>query len=110
MSGTFAVLPVLNGQLPNAQGDLYVSPVGVSTYLKQVLLYNENAAAQTIQLWLFPSGGTAALFRQLVLSQNESAQLLEDGESITLSGGDTLQAMTTTAAAVDYTLTGVTET
>ena len=110
MSGNFTPLPVSNGQLPNSQASILVCPSGINYYLKQFFLYNENAASQTIQLWLFPNGGVAELFRQLVLGQNESAQVLEEGESITLTPGDAIQAITTTASAVDYTFTGVQET
>jgi hypothetical protein len=108
VSGNFAVIPIQNGQLPTAQAPLYTSPQ--VTYVKQLLLYNENAASQTIQLWLIPFGGTAALIRQLVLAQNESAEVLEEAESFTLSAGDAIAAATTTAAAVDYTVLGVQET
>lgn len=110
MSGNFTPLPISNGQLPNAQASLIVAPGGTNYYLKQFFLYNENATLQTIQLWLFPNGGAAELYKQLQLAQNESADILEHGESITLTPGDAIQAVTTTAAAVDYHFTGVQET
>lgn len=110
MSGNFTPLAPINGQIPNAQASLIVCPSGTNYYLKQFYLFNENAALQTIQLWLFPNGGTAVLFKQLQLAQFESADILQDSESITLTGGDAVQGVTTTAAAVDYTFTGVQET
>lgn len=110
MSGTFTPLPVLNGQLPTTQGIIALCPPGTNDYVKQLYLFNNNAATQTIFLYLVSSGGTQTTWHRIVLAQNESAHVLEDGESVTLTPGDSIQAITTTASAVDYTITGVQET
>lgn len=110
MSGNFAPLPVSNGQLPNSQANILVCPPGTFYYVKQFFLFNHNTTVETIQLFLVPNGGTASSLPQLQLAQNQSAQVLEEAESITLTPGDAIQAVTTTAAMVDYTFTGVQET
>ena len=110
MSNNFTPLPVINGQLPNSQANLLVCPNGTNYYIKQLFLFNHNSSVETIRLFLLPNGGVATAIPQLQLAQNESAQILEDGESITLTPGDAIQAVTTTAAVVDYTFTGVQET
>ncbi|HSV90924.1 MAG TPA: hypothetical protein VLH80_07475 [Nitrospiraceae bacterium] len=110
MSGNFAPLPVANGQLPNSQAAILTCPAGMNYYVKQLYLFNNNAATQTIFLYLVPNGGTQTTWHRIVLAQNESAHVLEDAESVTLTPGDAIQAVTTTAAAVDFTFTGVQET
>lgn len=110
MSGNFAPFTPQTGQLPTSQANLIICPPGTNYYLKQFILFNHNAASQSIQLFIVPSGGTARNLPQLTLAQNESAQVLDEAESITLTPGDAIQGMTTTAAAVDYTFTGIQET
>ena len=110
MSGNFAPLPVTNGQLPNVQASILTCPPGTNYYLKQIYLFNNNAAQQTIMLYLVTAGSSQTTWHRLVLALNESAHMLEDGESVTLTPGDSLQAVTTTGAAVDFTITGVQET
>lgn len=98
------------GALPIAQEAIYTVPIGLAAaYVKQLLLYNSNAAAQTITLWLVTESGTPRPFRQLVLAQDQSAVVFEHGESVTLEESHQIQAQTTTAAAVSYTITGVEE-
>lgn len=110
MSGTFTPIPVINGQLPNSQANLIACPAGTNYYIKQFILFNHNVAPQTIDIFLVPNGGTASSLPQIVLAQNESAFVLEGGESITLTPGDSIQGLATNAAAVDFTFTGVQET
>lgn len=111
MSGTFTPFAPQNGQLPSSQGPIATCPNGTNYYLKQFWLFNSGVAVETIQIWLQPNGGTARHFGpQIQLAPNESAQILEDGESITLTALDAVLAATTNASAVDYTITGVQET
>lgn len=105
---TFAVKPLVNGFLPTPQAAIFTA--AAVTYLKKLFLYNTNASTQTIQLYLTPAGGAAMPFRQLALALNESADVLEDGDSITFAVGDALEAVTTTASAASFALAGVNET
>jgi hypothetical protein len=73
-------------------------------------MFNTNAATQTIDVWLRRSGGSARRIHRAVIAQNESVEFLDQGETIELSAGDTIEAQTTTASAVDYIVTGVEET
>jgi hypothetical protein len=109
MSGNFTAFNAINGQLSTVQGALATAAVGITLYLKKLALFSESATQEVIQLWLQPSGGTAALWRQLKLTQNQSADVLEGGESLTLASGDALLAATSLGP-VDFTLTGVQET
>jgi hypothetical protein len=98
-----------DGALPTSQAAIYTVPALTVTYVKSLSLFNDNAATQTIVLYLNTTG-TPRKWRRYVLAQNESAEVLEGGESVVLAAGDTIEAVTTTAAAVPYTITGVEET
>lgn len=99
-----------DGQLATSIGALYTVPGATKAYVKALVLFNDNAAQQTIVLYIKRSGGTRRKWRRFVLEQNETANPIEEGGSITLSTGDAIEAITTTATAVDYTVTGVLET
>lgn len=109
MSGTFSAGGTADGTLPTGQAAIFTVPALTVAYLKQIFLFNKNAADQVIDLWL-NVGGTARHWHRLELSQNESADILEHGEAITLPAGATVEAATTTSAAVDYTITAILET
>lgn len=98
-----------DGTLPTSAADLYMGPASTAVYVKRLSLFNTNAAEQTIDLWLQHSGGTARRWRRYVLAQNESAEVLEAGDAVHLEAGDKIRAITTTAGAVDYYMTGVKE-
>lgn len=105
----FQAKVLADGNLPIAQGAIYTVLFGVTAYVKQLLLFNSNAADQTIQLWLVTTSATPRPWRRLVLAQNQSAVVLEHGEAVTLEASHSIQAQTTTADAVSYTITGVEE-
>lgn len=108
MSGTFNAKVLGDGFLPTAKAAIYTVPAAAVAYVKQLFLFNENATPQVVDLWL-NTNGTSRRWKRLSLNQNYSADILEEGESIQLQVGDTIEAATTTAAAVPYTLTGVEE-
>lgn len=110
MSGTFTPFPIISGQVATIAGAIYNSPLSGVTYLKQVLLYNEGAAAVAIVVYLVPNGGNAVPFRNITLEPGESYKVLEHGESFTLGGGDGFAAVADTANVIDYLVTGVIET
>ena len=104
----FSGASLADGQVATTWGAIYTS-TGVKTILRSVDFFNTNAASQTLELRITRSGMTARKLPRATLAQNESLRLLTDGEVIVLSSGDTLDAQTTTATAVDYTVTGATE-
>ena len=106
---TFAVKSLADGQLATTWATLYGPGVGVKAILRSADFFNTNAVAQTLELRVTRSGSTARKFPRATLLQNESLRLLTDGEVIVLSASDVLQAQTTTATAVDFTITGAEE-
>ena len=105
---SFSGTVLADGQLPSTKGTLYTVPADTVAYVKYLSLYNTNAAGQTILIYLNVSG-TSRLIRRFTLEENESADLLDEGQSLQLQAGDLIEAVTTTATAVDYVITGVAE-
>ena len=97
-----------DGQVATTWGTIY-GPSGVKANLRSADFFNTNAATQTLEFRITRNGSTARKFPRCTLLQNESCRLLTDGEVIVLSTLDVLQAQTTTATAVDYTITGADE-
>jgi hypothetical protein len=110
VTGTVFIAKVLGeGQLPAVITDLYtvVTPT-VTSYVKRFTVFNTNAATQTIVWYIFTNSGYRKI-NQISLAQNESADLILEGEAAILNAGDKIAASTTNASAVDYYLAGVEE-
>lgn len=105
---TFQGKPLAQGEVQTAQAALFAATAARCTYVKGFSLYNKNAATQTIAVYL-KVAGVVRKFRTFVLLQDESADVLSNGSTWELATGDEIQAVTTTAAAVDFTITGVEE-
>lgn len=96
-------------QLPSSAGSLYANPAATRTYIKEVILYNSNTAAEAVALYLVPAGGSAAAGNQVL------ARVINPGETFVLAfavglileaSGDFLAGSTTTAAKVACHLMG----
>jgi hypothetical protein len=91
------------GYLPSTQGEI-LAAVTRTTIIppRSIVLHNENAAAQTVILYL-KSGGVAYPVDRGLLEQFwmgfSSARLV-------LESGDSLEAVTTTASAVKFIVSG----
>lgn len=103
MSVTITVQNVSNGQIPNPIGTIFTATA--ITYVKRVDLFNADTVTDNIQIWLQPSGGTLQQWRQLTLAMQESADLLEEGESLMLGAGDIIQALATNNNVVNFQIT-----
>lgn len=98
-----------SGQLAASQTPIFTVPALTVSYIKQVFLFNTDAADQTIQLWI-DDGGGARKWHRLVLAENESTDILEHGETITLPAGSTIEAVSTDGSVVDFVVTAINET
>lgn len=105
---TLAIKSLADGQLPATIGDLYTVPGNTKTIIKTIKLVNTNTTAETVNLYLTPSGGTARRIIPKDLSLGIGYLLVVDDE-LTLEAGDKIQGDTTTASKVDYTISGVEE-
>ena len=96
------------GQLPNAKGTLYTCPVGTSAYVKFINAYN-TVGTETVVFYVKQSGGSSRVLGRAILNVNEHIRIIDKDETINLAAGDIIEGQTTTAATVDYTITGVEE-
>ena len=110
MTTTFTPKRLAEGQVTNSQADIFAATATICTYVKNLSLYGTNASAQTVQLWLKKSGGTARKWKRFVLAQDEHVDVIDGGQAVHLQSGDSIQASTTTNLAVDFYITGVEET
>jgi hypothetical protein len=103
MANTFAPNGI-DGQLPSSKGTLYTTPASTSAYVRSMTFVNTNAATQTITI--YKKSTTSRAIAVFTLAQNERLYL---DEPMVLETGDLIEAVTTTAAAVDYTISLVEE-
>ena len=102
----FSAGTLADGQVATSAGAIYTVPASTVAVLKFVNFYNTNAATQTLNVYITRSGGTRRQLIKQTLIQDQSLALLSEGETLTLSAGDALEADTTTATAVDYIVSG----
>lgn len=98
------------GQLPVAKGTLFTAPNATRVYVKFMNIFNTNAAQQAIFIYAKTLGGTSRIICRATLDQNEQERVLEKEETLNMGPGDEIEGQTTTASAVDYTISGVQET
>lgn len=93
-----------NGQVAAVKTTIYTVPVGANAIIRTVTFVNVGGVTETIQLYVKPSGGTSRKFSRALLLADEFAHEEDIG---TLEAGDELEAETTNAASVDFTVMGV---
>jgi len=98
-----------DGQLPTTVGALYTVPASTTAIIKSFVIFNTNAATQTVNVYITRSGSTRRQLHQFSVLQNASVVVLANGETWALSTGDTIDGDTTTGTAVDYVITGATD-
>lgn len=109
MAGTFTGKPLADGQVASSKGTLYTVPASTVAYVRSASFHNTNAATQTLIVYANVSG-TSRVIGYATLAQHETYYLTTGGEAIVLAAADLIEAVTTTATAVDYLITGLEET
>lgn len=104
----FVPKALADGQLLAAPATIFLATADIATYVKSITLFNNNAANQVILLSVNRTGASRN-WRRIELLQNESADVIDDGEVMMLEQGDTIIASSTNAASVDFTVSGVEE-
>lgn len=100
-----------SGQLQTTQSTIFEAD-GANIFssadfiIEKITFFNTNAAQQTARLFIKKRNGTARQLRQFQMLENEGGEYLEPGEFLDLDNGDALQALTTTASAVDFVVFG----
>jgi hypothetical protein len=101
----FTAASLGTGLIPDTVGAIYTATG--PTVIRAFNLFNTNAAAQTINLYITEFAGTRRqLYRSAATAQYARIPFLGSGECLILSTGDTIDADTTTASAVAYYLGG----
>jgi hypothetical protein len=106
---TFVGNILATGQLPAAKATLYTCPVATHAYIKFINAHN-TAGTEALFFYTKKSGGTSRILARGTLNVNEQLRVIEKDETLNLGPGDEIEGHTTTAATVDYVITGVEET
>lgn len=93
-----------NGQVPAAVAALYTVPAATRAVIRTVAFTHVAGGLQTVQLYVRKSAGTRRKFSRAVLDTDEFAHEEDIG---TLEAGDSIDAETTNAASVDYSVHGI---
>jgi hypothetical protein len=105
----FIAKSIASGFVTTSNAPLYTS-TGVKTILKSFSLHNLNATPQTCEVFITRNGLTQRKkYTFSAFNQNQTIDVLSDGETWSLSSGDSIDAITTTASAVEFVMTGATE-
>ena len=92
------------GQVAAAKATIYTVPAATQAIIRTVSFVHVAGGTQTVQLYVKESGGTSRKFSRAVITTDEFAHEEDIG---TLDPADELEAETTNAASVDYTIMGV---
>lgn len=107
---TFTAKILAQGQLPNVKGTLYTVPLTAAGYVKFINAFNPSVGVETVNFYIKASGGTSRRIGHGILNQDEQLRIIEKDETLNMATGDIIEGDSTTAATVDYTITGVEET
>lgn len=94
-----------DAQLPNTQTAAYTVPASTSCIVSSISLVNTDVAAQTINVWVKKSGGTARLVSPKDHSLAAGARYA-DVLAYALATGDSIEWQAQTAAKVDGLISG----
>lgn len=98
-----------DGQVASTKGTIYTCPAATVTYVKWLSVHNTNTTAEDVIVYVKRSGSTSRVIYRASLSQNETAYPVDKDAGLVLSTGDVIEAVTTTAAKVDYLIAGAEE-
>lgn len=94
-----------DGQLANAKGTIYTTPTGTRAIVTFLSAFNPSGGTETVNFWVKPGSTSRQIFRS-ALGTLTGAHVIADGTVLQLEAGDIIEGSTTTAATVDYVITG----
>jgi len=92
------------GQLAAVKATIYTCPAATQAIIRDIAFGNVGGVTENLNLYVKKSGSTSRLFSKAQLDMDEFAHEEDIG---TLDAGDELEADTTNAASVDYSIMGV---
>lgn len=101
-----AIKALADGQLPDVKGTLYTTPASTSTIVRNIILVNTGAGVNTVNLYYKKSAGTSRRIcpKDLSLATGASAEI-EICPNLEAAG--VIEGDASTAAEVDYTISGI---
>ena len=98
-------------QLGTSVSTLYTVPASTTAILKQITLCNTSATNRTVQLYIVPNAGTAAVANALLYDATVDAKsTMFVNLSSVMETGATLQGLASAAATVTIHSSGIQET
>lgn len=94
-----------DGQLSTTQTAIYTVPANTIVLPTLLTLQQTNAALQTMVFYLNKSGASREYLRMENIAQKRHIEVRLSGE--VLEAGDVIEALTTTASAVNFWLNGL---
>ena len=98
----FQVATFGDGQVPSTAGVLCTAGVGQSFYIKNVILSNVGAVDVTLTLWK-----TIGANDRQILSASLTTGETVIGTNYLLAEGESLKAVASSAASIDYVIEGI---
>lgn len=95
-----------NGTVSDTKGTLYTGVSGKVTLVKSMIFHNTNTTTETLIVYLKDSGGSSKVIAQKNIEEN-STFTLHLKSPFHLQLNDLIEAETTTAAVVNYWISGV---
>lgn len=97
-----------DGQLPNAEGNLYLVPAATKALVKTIIMVNITGGAITVNLMVKKSGGTSRRIWEKDYSIPMNEQRMLDA-NITLETGDAIRGYASAVTSIDYSIFGIEE-
>lgn len=96
------------GQLASSKTTLYTVATGVIAHVTQIILCNTSGSAVTVNIYVKMSGGTSRriINKDKSLAAGESYWLPIAPSALRLSAGDLIEGDASSAAQIDYTISG----
>ena len=95
-----------DGQLPSSKGTLYTVLEGFRLLIEFFRVYNDNSVAEDVRIYVKPGATSRTIDRHMSLAASTAADVISNGQILTLMPGDLIEGQTTTAAKVDYVISG----
>lgn len=94
-----------SGQLPDAKGTLFTATRYTEVTFFSIV--NGNSGAEAVVIYVKRSGGSSrSIWTSPTLAAGASSNVIDGGSILILNPGDLIEGVTTTAAKVDYDISG----
>ena len=103
---TVEIKSLADGQLADATATIYTTPAATQTIINRITLVNTNSSGESVNLYFKASGGTSRRITPKNYTLAVDALFIMD-DAITMEAADVIEGDTTTAAKVDFVVSGM---